>query len=327
MIDARSLTTLQSCPRRFLLESDYEVLRWRPKSLLDACLRKGILAISNGGEAAPIAESLKAEFLQVAANPGIEVAYGANPYVIAKDCCAMLDTILRAAAGWGLPRLGDASPVRLNSSTEWSPLAFAGADGSLHRIITVDRWADDNLSREAHSWYVTGDIAATRREMILHVVEIGQVRNGRRASAWARAWQHPTMPRLKLRFVHRDGTTFKGWKAVYLADRRDLDPDEWVARMDTEGATNALVRHLRIGVPDDAVCDDTLRQMLLEASRANVLLSERSSTPWRALPMSRGACDIIGHPCPWQSACYQSVTDVASLGLYRVHCSAMVTAS
>jgi hypothetical protein len=322
MIDARTLTTLQSCPRRFLLESDYEVLRWRPKALLDACLRKGIVAISNGDAVVEVAESAKAAFLQVAANPGLDVAYGANPYVIARDYCAMIDTILRAASAWGLPKLGDAPATRF-----WEPLAFAGADGQLHRIITVDRWADDNLSREAHSWYVTGDIAATRREMILHVVEIGQVRNGRRASAWARAWQHPTMSRLKLRFVHRDGTTFKGWKAVYLADHRDLDPDEWVARMDSEGATTALTRHLRIGVPDDAVIADTLRQMMLESSRADVLLSERRSRPWRALPMSRGACDIIGHPCPWQSACYQSVTDVASLGLYRLHCSAMVTAS
>ena len=98
ILDARTLTTLQSCPRRFLLEADYEVLRWRPKALLDACLRRGIAAISNGADAGATTSMMKVEFMQVAANPGIEVAYGANPYVIAKDYCAMLDTVLRAAA-------------------------------------------------------------------------------------------------------------------------------------------------------------------------------------------------------------------------------------
>lgn len=328
-LNAYTLTTLQGCSRRLLLESDYEVLRWRPKLLLDACLRSGIEIISNGGSEIVdrVADDMKARFMQVAANPGLDVPYGANSYVIAKDYTAMIDTILRAAASWGLPPLTDSPIVRLNSITSWQPLAFAAssaANESLHRIITVDRWTDDNLAREAHSWYVTGDIAATRRPMTLHVIEIGQVRNGRRASAWARAWQHPTMPTLKLRFAHKDGSTFKGWKPIYLADSRKLDPAEWVKRMDAEGAAESLTRHIKIDVPTDALCEDTTRQIMLEASRASVLLSERRSAPWRSLPMSRGACDSIAAPCPWQHACYESATDLTSLGLYQIKGSAKV---
>ena len=61
ILDAKSLTTLQSCPRRTLLDSDYEVLLLRPKQLFDGCIRKGILAISNGADPAIVSADLSAD--------------------------------------------------------------------------------------------------------------------------------------------------------------------------------------------------------------------------------------------------------------------------
>lgn len=315
MLDAKKLTDLQSCPRKLLLHTDWEILRWRAKSLLDACLRVGIQRISCGAEPAAIAVEMKGLFLQSAANPGLDAPYGADTFKLAKDSCAMLDTILRAAARWSLPQLVDSPTVKLNSTIEWAPLAAMDASGELHRFVTVDRWDEGELSRELHSWYVFGDICATRRPMTLHAIEIGQTRKGRRASAWARGWKHPSMPNLRMRFVRADGSAFNGWKPMYLADYPNSNVDVWVAQMFDEGVAQSLVHHVPIALPDDNVIADTLRQMMMESRRADVLISERSSTPWSALPMSRGECDGIV-PCSWQYACHQSITDLSTTGLY-----------
>lgn len=317
ILDAAVLSSLQSCPRKFLLEADWEVLHWRAKTLFDACLRKGIINISNGAHPHAAADDAKAEFVQVAANPGLDLPRGSDSYKIAKDWCAMLDTVLRAAARWGLPKLSDSPVVWLNSTTEWRSLASIDTEGELHRIITVDRWDDIALSRELHSWAVFGDISVTSRPMTIHVIEIGQVRHGRRASPWARGWRHPSMPNLKMHFARKDGTTFKGWVPVYFTDSRDTDADAWVGLMYAEGVGESLVHTVPVSVPDETVRADTLRQILQESARAAVLLSERGSGGWLAQPMHRAACDGMV-PCAWQSACHQMVTDPATTGLYQI---------
>ena len=315
ILSAQSLSHLQSCPRLFLLESDWIVLRIRPKLLFDACLRKGLLDLSNGADAAALAASLKADFLQVAANPGLDLPHGADSYRIAKDWCAMIDTTLRAMAKWQTGKLRVPNPERLNSSSEWQTLAFAGEHGMLHRVITVDRWTEDQFSKELHSWYTFGDICVTSKPMTLHVIEIGQTRGGRRSSGWARGWKHPAMRNTKLKFLHKDGSTFQGWTAVHLADHAELDADEWVEQMVREGATDKLTRHLVVDPPAEPVREDTLSQVLQEAARASRMLTERRSIPWSALPMSRAACD--GNvPCPFQQVCHRQGVEIDKLGLY-----------
>jgi hypothetical protein len=318
IISPSSLTSLQSCPRRFLLESDYSPIRIRPKALFDKVLRTALLALSNGAIAKDAAADARATFLEAAANPGMDLPRGLDSYKIALDWCAMLDTIVRAAAGWGMPALSPSPVVHWSSTTErgWQPESFTSPDGTLHRIVTVDSWSDADLSRELHSWGVFGDLCVTGRTMLLRVVEIGRMRNGRRASPWARAWRHPSMPNLRIRFARVDGTAFKGWTPYYLADHRDADPDEWVRQMEKEGVARSSVRELRIDPPPEEVIADTLGQMRMEATRGSVLLSERGSGGWRAQPMSRGACDLP-FPCVWQAACHQTVIHIETMGLYE----------
>jgi len=314
ILDAKLLSDLQACPRRFLLNTNYEVLHWRPKLLLDACLRVGIQRISNGQDVAVVASDAKAQFLQTAANPGLDAPRGTDTYKLAKDYCALLETILLAAPRWSLPALTDSPVVALNSTTQWQPLAFTDAAGELHRFVTTDRIDDGTIARELHSWYVFGDMCVTRKSMTVHVIDIGQTRNGRRASAWARGWKHPAMANLKMRFARKDGSTFKGWLPVYLADGGDAEA--WVAQMYAEGVAQGLVHIVPVALPSEAVIADTVWQILQEASRAHRLSAERGPRRWLAQPMSRAACDGM-IPCPFQNVCHgEMVTDIISLGLY-----------
>lgn len=324
ILSAKSLTSLQRCPRQFLLEADFTPIRIRPKGLFDHILRSALVTLSNGAAAKDCAADARAEFLESCANPGMDLPRGADSYRIALDYCAMLDTILRSATKWRLPALSASPPVRLSGVSDWQPDAYADDAKTLHRIITVDGWGEGDRARELHGWGVVADLCLLNLPLIIHVIEIGRMREGRRASPWARAWRHPAMPNLRMRFAKKDGgQSFKGWIAYYLADHRDESADDWVAQMEKEGAAQSAIHTLRVDPPDDATRGEVLSQLRVEASRASVLIAERGSAGWRAQPMSRGACDIP-FPCVWQHACYEPVTPPQNTGLYRLHASATV---
>ena len=329
ILDAKTLTSLESCPRQIVLSAAWQVRRWRAKALFDACLRVGIARMTNGTSARDAATEMKGEFLQAAANPGLDLPLGSASYKIAKDYAAMLDTVLRAAARWNLPALQDTPAVPLGEGVEWQPLAAMDATGELHRIVTVDAWTDAAMARELHGWFVAGDTAATGRGMMIHVVEIGRTRKGRRESFWARGWKRQEMPSLRMRFVRKSSPgnerrakqEFKGqgWKPVYLADYPHSDPDVWVEGMVREGVADALVHHVGVRPPGDRVRQATLAQMLQEGVRMTAILATHTGTEWTTMPMHRAACDAIV-PCPWQHACYATdaliVNDLSNTGLY-----------
>jgi hypothetical protein len=237
----------------------------------------------------------------------------------------MMDTVLRSVARMTLLTVKDPVPVRLNSSVTWRPLAVEDESGVLHRWITCDSFGAADVARELHSWWVMGDMAVTRAPMMLHAIEIGQIRNGRRASTWTRAWKHPMNPNLKrLRFRRMDetrpglGAGFEGWEKVYLAD---LPPDAiepWVDGMWREGAAQKALHAVNVDLPSDSILDDTLRQILREALDIRGALERVESEPYTSYAMSRGACDGFV-PCPFQAVCYtKTPADVGSMGLYQI---------
>ena len=317
VLDATRISEYQACQRKLLLSHDWRVVRWRPKTLFDACLRRGILAMAAGTSAEQTAADVSAFFMQTAANPGLDLT-ATDPFTLAKDYCAMLDTVLRALARRPLMVLHERPPETLSSALQWRFLAHADDSGTLHRWITADGWRQADLARELHSWWVMGDISVAEVPMVLHVVEIGRLSKGRRASPWARGWKHPAMPSLRMRFVKQDGAALTNWKPHYLADDRDADPDAWVEQMEHEGVTGMLIHHVPVNCPPADVCLQTRAQIMLEARRIDELITERVSSPYSALPMSRNACDGGLVPCPFQDACYTTTPiDLATLGLYQ----------
>jgi hypothetical protein len=316
-LDATTLTDWQDCRRRALLNADWRYTRWRPKSLLDACLRQGISRLCSGAtpDLPHILADARSQFMQAAANPGLDTLH--PPYQVAKDHCAMISTILTGIARLTLLVTKGVPPVRLSSRLSWRTLSPADESGMLHRWITVDHWDQTRLMREMHGWRVFGDIAITGRPLTLHVIVIGQERKGRRASPWARAWKHPTMPKLKLRFKRNDGSSFNGWLPVYLADDPYGDVDAWVDQMYREEAARELIVHVPINTPSESVCAGTRAQVMLEGSHMLDAWVDRGAVPWSSWPMSRGACDGMV-PCVFQYLCHaETVQDPEKVGLYQ----------
>lgn len=331
-LDAASLSAWQQCRRRYLLYSEFMPRRWRPHSLFDACLRRGIVALSRGDDPVETSVVARTELMTAAANPGLDVPPGTAPYLVAKDLSAMLATVLCALSRLTLLRLSPVTPVPLNGAATWRVTSLADDSGALHRWVTVAALDEDTLARELHGWYVAGDICATRLPLTLHVVVIGQRRGGRQASPWTRGWRHPTLPMTRIRFRKSDGSALKSnWTPVYLADEPSHDTPraitDWVDGIERDGIAGQLIQHIPVDVPSDAACDDTVAQIALEAAAMRLAVAERRSAPYFAHPMSRGACDGIV-PCVWQPCCYSPrVVDPATLPLYQIRVCDTVTAT
>jgi hypothetical protein len=326
ILDAYSLDTFQRCPRRWLLERSWRVIRWRPKSLFDSCLRQGIFQISNGSDPAAEIQRARTRFLSTAANPGLDLSEGADSWVVANDYAGMLSTVLTAVARTVLLTVQQLPPIRVtesDASSQWSPLSWSDESGTLHRWITVDAYDSAILSREAHSWSVFGDIVTLDAPLTLHVISIGQQRNGRRHSPWARAYKHPVIAH-RYKFQRKNsrghGTSLsEQWIPIWYADQPNPDPVTWVDLMDSDGITPTLLHHIPIAQPSEEVRRDTLDQLNSLATRMSRLVSEHPGpSDFVQEPMSRSACDSLV-PCPHQELCYRERPGegIAALGLHQ----------
>jgi hypothetical protein len=316
ILSADRLWFWQECRRRFLLETDWKVAKMRPKQLFDACLRAGIFKLCSGVAVEKVIEDAQGDLLAIAANPGMDVIAGRAPYELAKDLCAMLNTILLAMSRQTLLVLKDPGVIKITDSVSWQMKAWQDESGVLHRWVTVDMLDEDRRAGEIHSWQTAGDMAAANAPMTIHVIEIGRQSKGRYVSPWSRAWKHPGLPHLPMKFSKRDGTSLSGWTPVFLAESAE-DPEEWVDVMQREGAVSALMHDLALREFPNHVRNDHIAQILNEAAAAGRVEKDRGGMTWRAMPMSRGACDGM-IPCPMQGACYgpqEGEIDLRRLGL------------
>lgn len=284
MLSPSKLTTLQRCPRQYALEREYRLLRHRPKDLLQTLLRQAIFAISNGMLAAAAAAEASTRYLEAAARPGLDVT--GDPFTIARDHCAIIQTVCEA-----ISRLVLLSVVRTPPTTAWEPAAWSDESGTLHRWVVVEKWDDDARYRELHSWHVFGDCCATAHGMEIHAIEIGHYRKGHQHSPWCRAHKHPSIPN-RSRFRKVDGTPLgPDWQPVWYQNSDKNDPKIWVDLMEADRLE--LVHHLSVREP--------LVEHVEQFHAVDVKTVEPG--PWRSIGLSRPACDfpIV---CPWQPVCY-----------------------
>jgi hypothetical protein len=305
-LDAGELIDWQACRRRWSLSRSWLLRKWRAKVLADTLLRRGIAAISGGEDAVKVANGARLRLLELAVEPGLDMVR--EPYKVAHDWAALVEIILRYLGQRTIHKIQDEKLSNLFQLAVYTPTSWSDGE-RLHRWITVERWDSEALIRESHSWRTIGDIVAARMPMVLHAVEIGTQREGRRSSVWTRAWRHPAMRSLPIKFVKPADTT---WKPVYFVDQNEHSAAEWVALAGRERAFEAAVHETVVACPPNGICEDILAQIKEEA----VAMSKMNGATWQKLPMSRGACDLF-YPCPYQNICYDtSRTPIAKMGLY-----------
>jgi hypothetical protein len=327
VIAANDLRTWQRCRRQWLLEQSWRVLRWRPHSLARACLREGVFQLSNGADPATTVTNARTRFLTEAARPGLDVMSG-DPWVVAQDWAGMIGVVLTAISRLVMLTLTRPQQIPLPppaSECAWRPSTWQDDSGTLHRWITVDAWDDEALAREAHGWAVIGDMVMLDAPMQLHVVEIGQQRNGRRVSPWARCWRHPVIAGM-CRFQRPDGKggwrklSGEKWSPLWYADQTKPDPTQWCDLMDADHVTQSLLHHVSIAQPSGRQASRIRAEILHVGQEMHRSLQEHAGPAGgMEVPMARSACDPVGGPCQYQTCCFSDdylVAGIQSSGLY-----------
>jgi hypothetical protein len=252
--------------------------------------------LSNGADVEDVTQEAVTQYLEAAAEPGLETS--ADPYTLAHDFTSMLQTALFAISKAPMLSLEPGGSIILTPTLKWELSASCDESGALHRWVTVDKLDEDAISRLLHSWAVFGDVAAAGVPMVLHVVEIGNRRNGRQHSPWCKAYRHPAIAG-RFAFQKQDGSPLTGdWKAVWYQDSDRNRPDSWVELMERDGVS--LIHEIRVKQVSQVNTEAFLQQVAAESERMKSL----ADVPWTDIPMSRPACDAIGSPCGWQHKCY-----------------------
>src|ERR1039458_709699 len=119
ILTASDLRTWEQCRRRWLLQREWQVLRWRPSSLFRSCLREGVFQLSAGADPPTVVSTARTRFLTEAARPGLDVMTG-DPWTVAQDWAGMLATVLTAISRLTLLTLSKPEPLSLDKSA-WLP--------------------------------------------------------------------------------------------------------------------------------------------------------------------------------------------------------------
>jgi hypothetical protein len=309
-VDAASLTDKQTCTRRFLLNNEWRLARWRPKALFDVLLRRGIFQLTQQKDVDQVASDAKSTFLLRACDPGLDII-GRDPYQAAKGWVSLLESVLHGISRTVLPVLHDPPVTKLTSQIDWRFLAWADDAGTLHRWVTVESWDQEAMSREFHSWRTFGDLVMSGTPMVLHAIVLGQNRNGRFMSPWTRTYVHPAIPNVHWNWLKPEDTK---WKPIQLLDQDRLDVVEWIDQAWSQGAIQPLLQDQQVDLPAESVVRDTKYQIAREATEMLRLVGDRTS--YLTEPMSRGACDLYV-PCHFQSVCHAAEpVNLVQLSLY-----------
>lgn len=314
-LDATIVSHYQSCKRRSVLERTWKPRQWRAKTLWEREFRQALLALSAGTDLNEVVRVHRSRFFGYCANPGLDLPPGTNAFIVAKDWAIMLEILLRVMKRSTLLELKTVPAVEINPLVSWRVLSPIDGSGVMHRWITCDRWNNDELSRQAHGWWTFGDMAVMRKPTTLHVIEIGQVRSGRRDSCWTRGFRSRYAPNLPLRFKRPERNP-QDFVPEYLADKRseEEETEAWVTQIIKEGLISKHIQHVPLECPSDEVCEKTCEEIFTLASEIHSL-SERK---WSDVAMSRSACDGLV-PCPWQDCCYRwPLSDPEDAGYVQV---------
>lgn len=315
VLNGNLLSSWQRGRRRFAIEGQYQYRRWYAPNLFSSVMRPAVFALSNGVSVGEVTSAAVNRFLSCVKHPGLDVQQGTNTYTLAMDFAATIRTVLEFLSRNTLLTLTPHPVVDMGGDLTWSLLSHKDESGMLHRWVFTDYINDDAIMKELHSWQVMGDMVAARAPMLLHLVSIGQTRNSRRVSPWARAYKSPTILGL-LRFQKKSGDALnENWKPVWFGDNPSNSASAWVDQMMDDNATIPLVQHISVREPAETHAANCAWDIQYEHQQMLMSGVDSSTFDPMSLPMCRVQCDTP-YICPHQQVCYSTKLTLATSGLY-----------
>ena len=316
LIDAAMLTEFQACRRRFLYTRYWRPRRWIPRLLFNACLRQGILDIGDGKLAEEVIAAATTRFFSVAAEPGLDVI-GLDPYRLACDYAGILETVLYTLSRRPITKLAPLPSRKVGDHLEFLFLAHVDKQGELHRTVTVDRFSEDALTKEMHSWFVFAETAIAQKPMHLQFIAIGSKRDGRQHTPWIKAQEHEHIAH-RIKFQRKGGKALQGdaWRDVWMPDSTVWNYKTWCDAMAAEGLPDQLIHEVVIEPPTKERIIECKRHVQIEAEQMQQWIVSVANPS--AVPMARAACHFP-NDCAFIPCCYSPLIDIdpSALGLYK----------
>jgi hypothetical protein len=312
-LNGYAIHSFQVCRRKYLLESKFKYLPWRPHTLLTACLRQAIVSLSNSSPITQVITSAINQFTANCKTPGLDLPYGTDTYSLAMDFCSCIRTILTYLSTTKLVPLSVKAPIpipsRLNSS--WSFLSVEDSQRTLHRYVFPDYINDATRLKEGHSWELFGDLVLSSQPMHLHMISTGRRDGAHQVTPWCHAYRSPAIN--QFRFQKKSGDSLNtSWKPFYFG--REDDPATWVGKMIEDGITSTLVHTYTIPPPDPIHVENFHSHLSYELDQ----ISSLDTKQFTDLPITRSACDSP-YPCQHQGVCYSKtpLVEIETCGLYE----------
>ena len=240
---ADKLLAIDRCPRSAFWGQSWEAPALHPNEVLRRAVDAGLL--TDEEDPGQLAGDMVMTF---AAERTLDIE--GSQYTCAIHNAALADIIVTAIRGSGpsWARPADLAIGTLN----WESSSFLDPSGvRLHRVLLADRWSEDRFRSEMHSWKGLGEISVYGMPQTLHVVLIGQRRDGRHYSPWSKAWLHPRTRclRIKKRTGEFDGSKWiECWR-----ETADISRDHWLDQMKEDHVMHDVFFEKDISVPDPAI--------------------------------------------------------------------------
>jgi len=227
VFSADLLAASDRCPRAGFYSRDWEFSRIHPTEILRRAVDVGLMS-----EEDDPGQTAGDYVMTLAAERGLDIE-GSGVYPIALHNAALADLVtilLRALEPpWARPE------DRTVQGVSWASSAFLDPSGvRLHRVLIVDRWSDERSKAEQYSWKSLGEQSVYELPMTIHVVVIGQRRNGKHIGPFSQGYLHPRSRTLRIR--KRTGEGFsKDWTRVWREEQDTISRAKWIDQINEDG--------------------------------------------------------------------------------------------
>lgn len=290
MISAPVLEHWDRCRRMWYLLDQYRAIRVTPLGAVYRALDAYITAPGKGLEPRQAHDTV----MELAGKFGVQTERD-RPYDLMLHHAHLAEVLARAL------RQPETEPLdKVGTYKFYEPDSYLVAGGTrIMRVVLVDRWSDNRLQAELHSWRCVGDICVTGLPMTLRVMVIGEQVNGRRHGYWTKAKQHPYTKGLRWKRQRGDREFGESWKTVWR-EEANVKSESWIEGMARDGVLRESAFEVKVKVPEQWARDRVLED-ITRIGEEMAVMRKTQVLP----PMTRSACDaVIGGPCRLQCVCY-----------------------
>lgn len=296
------LDHFEHCHREGIYARDWRKGKLTTHQLLMEGIREGLITSrSDYGQRAG------ERCFEIAANPGFESKQH-DLHGEAVHLCSLSDIIssaIRRKEPWK-----EAPPVELGEGHIWESDCFLDPSGdSLRRVIAVSSWNDDRHFSTCRGWGTMGSMCAYGLPMKLCVVLLGQHRDGRYHSFWAKGSLHPVSKQLRFR-KKTEGKFKESWSQIWREDRDEITTSDWLNAMLGDGVLQDSLILVDVPLPDPQV-QKTIRELAIRK------LEEIYSS--KSLPDQQLSTCFWPTRCTYISPCHKDEPPSGRFGFVRIN--------